>query len=236
MDQMIGQRARPEGRRLRSSEAGERPSGDRALWGLALLCAFLLPGQANAQAVEAASLSRPDIELTWYDSDLLVPTGLETISGEVESIFRNHGRQVILRPGGGIEAPSSKPLRVIVVRRPASAWDLGDDVMGVAPGTATPRRNIYLIEPTVREVLGRPREIAAEESEAVEGEVALALARVIAHEVVHAVAPDHPHAETGMMSGRQKRKSLLAKRFRLDPGCAGAFDEALSRLQAAGTL
>jgi hypothetical protein len=49
------------------------------------------------------------------------------------------------------------------------------------------------------------------------------LARIIAHEVVHAVAPAHPHAAAGLMHGQQKRAALLNEGMAIDPVCAAAF-------------
>ncbi len=185
-------------------------------------------GAARAETMPDGSA--PRLDLAWYDPEALVPVGFESISREVESIFRDHGPRVVLARGNGFEAPGARPLRVIVVRRGAAAWNLGDDVMGVAPGSSVPRRNIYVIAPVVRQVLGHTPGNAREEDSAESAEMSLALGRVIAHEVVHAVAPDHPHAEDGLMHGRQRRKSLLKKRFRLDPGCVKAFLTALKRM------
>lgn len=171
-----------------------------------------------------------DLELVWYDPEGLVPYAVDFVSREVEHIFEAVDRRIVLRRGSGFERPGRKPLRVILVRQAAAAWDLGDDVMGVAPGSSRPRRNIYIIAPTVREVIGQNPAAALEQDTPELAELALALARVLAHEIVHAVAPRHPHAEEGMMSPQQKRDSLLGEQFVLDDFCVKAFLRGLRRL------
>lgn len=177
-----------------------------------------------------AARAVPDLELLWYDPETLVPFGVEAVAREVEAIFATVGRRIVLRAGTGLEPPGRRPLRVILVRRPAAAWDLGEDVMGVAPGSGRPRRNIYVIAPTVRAVIGQDPAAVLEEGSREIAELTLALARVLAHEIVHAVAPRHPHAAEGLMSPQQKRDSLLAGSFVLDELCVKAFLRGLRRL------
>jgi hypothetical protein len=54
-------------------------------------------------------------------------------------------------------------------------------------------------------------------------EVARALARVAAHEIVHAIAPDVPHAAHGLMRHSLDRSFLVGSRATIDPRCAAAF-------------
>ena len=51
-------------------------------------------------------------------------------------------------------------------------------------------------------------------------ELGLALARVVAHEVVHAIVPDEPHAASGLMHHSMDRRFLLGVRAPIDEGCA----------------
>ncbi|MDH3402532.1 MAG: hypothetical protein OEP45_02865 [Acidobacteriota bacterium] len=171
-------------------------------------------------AAAAPGIAAPDLELAWYDPDAIVDTELEAVAGEVAAIFGDLGKRVALARGSGLEAPGAKLLRVIVVKEPVAAWNLGPDVMGVTPRKGG-GKSVYLIVPALREVLGGAPE---------EGEMALALARVLAHEVVHAVAPEHPHAAHGLMGARYQRRLLVKKRFRVDPACAAAFLDGLDAL------
>ena len=48
-------------------------------------------------------------------------------------------------------------------------------------------------------------------------------ARVVAHEVIHAIAPDEPHARNGLMRHAMNRTFLLSDKAPLDGRCARAF-------------
>ena len=48
-------------------------------------------------------------------------------------------------------------------------------------------------------------------------EIARALGRVVAHELVHAVAPDIPHSRTGLMADTMGRSLLLQRTLSLAP-------------------
>jgi len=48
-------------------------------------------------------------------------------------------------------------------------------------------------------------------------EVGRALGRVVAHEIVHVVAPDLPHSRDGLMAGRLSRVLLVCSRVSLTP-------------------
>jgi hypothetical protein len=63
-------------------------------------------------------------------------------------------------------------------------------------------------------------------------ELARALARVVAHEVFHVVAPAVPHASSGLMSGRLGRAELLRRESRIDSGSRRALWAALDAYQA----
>jgi hypothetical protein len=58
-----------------------------------------------------------------------------------------------------------------------------------------------------------------------------ALGRVVAHEVIHAIAPEAPHAGTGLMRHALDRNFLLGTKASVDARCATAF---LTRLTAQG--
>jgi hypothetical protein len=49
------------------------------------------------------------------------------------------------------------------------------------------------------------------------------LGRVVAHEVVHAIAPTLPHARQGLPKTELTRANLVASRLDLDPDSAAGF-------------
>jgi hypothetical protein len=78
------------------------------------------------------------------------------------------------------------------------------------------------LDPTPRRVLspGQARQVAR------------AVARVLAHEVIHGVAPSLPHAERGLMSHRMTRTFLLSDSFAFDAASAAALRAGVRVLQA----
>jgi hypothetical protein len=100
--------------------------------------------------------------------------------------------------------------------------------MGLVIRDQRPTRAVWVFLSSVRWTLGDPapeRPLNARQ----EREVALALARVVAHEVVHAIAPDEPHSRGGLMNHSLNRAFLLGPRSPLTGPCARAF---LDQLQA----
>ena len=95
--------------------------------------------------------------------------------------------------------------------------------MGLVMREQEPSRAIWVFLRSVRWTLGHDLGRRGRASRADSRELALALARVVAHEVVHAIAPDEPHSHRGLMSHSLNRSFLLGKGAPLDPQCAAAF-------------
>ena len=51
----------------------------------------------------------------------------------------------------------------------------------------------------------------------------LNLGRIVAHELVHAIIPDEPHAERGLMQATLNRAFLSAPHVDINEGCANAL-------------
>src|SRR5260370_17751275 len=85
-----------------------------------------------------------------------------------------------------------------------------------------PNRAIWVFLRSVRWTLGHDPGGRRSASDAEPRELALALARVVAHEVVHSIAPYEPHSHRGLMSHSLNRSFLLGTRAPIDPQCAPA--------------
>jgi hypothetical protein len=173
--------------------------------------------------------ARPAVIVWWFDVDGLFEDGFSMLSHRTTQIFREIGVEVSVRTGEVLRrTPGEGPRQIagVLMRQPVLAWELKPEVMGtvIRPGPDT----LYVFLPRILETLGldpEAREYARHEIE----EIAEALGRVIAHETVHAVAAEHPHAEDGLMAGRLNRKLLLRPDFSIDATCARAFRAALDR-------
>ncbi len=99
--------------------------------------------------------------------------------------------------------------------------------MGIVVSEPRPRRHVIIFPERVLRVLdadrhaGRP--LAARRSQ----QIARAFARVVVHELVHAIAPEHSHAKQGLMRGTLNRQLLLSRELPVNPACHAAIVGAL---------
>lgn len=184
----------------------------------------------------AAMPIQPAVHVVWNDPYALYPAaGHADLSYEVASLFERNGLDVRFhvalrdRPitsGGGP--------RVNVIASPGSAGGFGLDegTMAVAVGERGRGFTIFVFLSAVRATLGhdvvygptavrpdRPRELE---------ELSRAVGRVVAHELIHVLAPERGHARSGLMRKTLTRKLLLGPEIELD---AASRRMALDRLK-----
>ncbi len=171
-----------------------------------------------------ASQTAPTLTLVWHDSTKQFPeAGLARLAGEVEAIFRENGLSVTFHAAAEHENLRLIPeprVNAIVVPGESARFGVPPNTMAAAHGEKGGKYSIFVFYAGVRRTLGHrdgqpsPRQLA---------ELSRALARIVAHEVVHVLAPERGHAESGLMSGRLTREDLLADGIDLDgPSLAGA--------------
>ncbi len=183
-------------------------------------------------AAEASAGSGPRISLLWFDPRGSLPEGFETVRQEVTRIFREIGvdvRWTLGGPGtvyGGADVPEV-PL-ILLPDDPAPSRD-GQRIMGLIVKGQQRSRAVWMFLKSVRWTLGHDLRQPRPRTEDEGRDLALAVARVAAHEVVHAIAPDEPHSRGGLMSHSLDRAHLLGQRIPVDAQCAAAF---LTRLAA----
>jgi len=168
----------------------------------------------------------PVLSLLWFDPQANLPEGFGTLGGEVASIFRGIGVEVRWTRAGPATVYGDSPLPeipVILLREDPARTRADQHVMGLVMPQQAPSRPIWVFLRSVRLTLGHDvgRRRAATNAQA--RELAIALARVVAHEVVHSIAPDEPHSRGGLMNHSLNRSFLLGKGAPLDPQCAAAF-------------
>ena len=173
----------------------------------------------------ADTTPRPaDLALVFFDPQGALPRGFESFAADVQAIFRGLGVEASWRVGGGYgESPIPEVPVILLARDPAKGRGL-TRVMGLVRRDQVPQRAVWLFMGGVRFALGYPPTGDMD----YEGEVARALARVAAHEIVHAVAPDEPHAAEGLMRHSLDKRFLLGNRAIIDARCAASFRARLS--------
>lgn len=146
----------------------------------------------------------------------------KALRAEVSTLLAATGLVIRWReiaPGGSFE---SSEIPVILLPSELRNHD-GERVLGVVIGRHRFPSPIWISVPNLRWVVG------AQDANAGAGRVAVerALGRVIAHEVVHVFAPEHPHATRGLMGRTVNRRLLTGEAGRLDEGCLSAVALAL---------
>jgi hypothetical protein len=159
----------------------------------------------------------PTLTLVWHDSEHVFPAiGLPRLADEMEALFRENGLSVTFHAASENEDLRRIPeprVNAIVMPGDDGRFGLPPNTMAAALGEKGEKYSIFVFYPGVRRTLGHhdsqtsPRRVA---------ELSRALARVVAHEVVHVLAPERGHADSGLMSGKLTREALLADAIGLD--------------------
>ncbi len=194
--------------------------------------AALLAGLTVLLVVPSEAASPPagtSVGLVWFDPENMLPDGFAEARQEIDAIFRGIGVEVRWTQGGhdsGYLSAGRPEVAVVLVAEDRSHGPRS--VMGLVLRGEKTIRVAWVFVNNVRVALGH-RPLRPRPSPEQIPELARAVARVAAHEVVHAIAPDEPHAREGLMSEALSRHFLLRERAIIDPRCASAF---LSRLAA----
>jgi len=167
--------------------------------------------------VPLAKEPAPALTLVWHDSThQFPPAGLVRLAAEMETLFRENGLSLTFLAAGKHQDLWTIPeprVNAIVLPGEDRRFGLPPNAMAAAFGERGEKYGIFVFLPSVRRTLGHresatsPRHLA---------ELSRALARIVAHEVVHVLAPDGGHAESGLMSERLTRGELLAEAIVLD--------------------
>ncbi len=158
----------------------------------------------------AAILRTVDIDATWSTEEQV----------EAEAM---HLRQ---------EVGAADSFLVVFTGKPPSAWGVKRRAMGiVVPAAHHLRRRVIVFPGRVLRVLDADRPPGMPPADTYNLEIARAFARVVVHELVHALAPEHSHAEQGLMRGTLNRRFLLGHELPIDAACRVAISSALQLLR-----
>jgi hypothetical protein len=164
------------------------------------------------------------LKLIWFDHAGLGWRDFETMARQPEEIFRPIGVQVSSRPGedGSAYDPEAEIPVILLARDPAPGHDKAG-VMGVVLRDQEPARAIWVYLSNVRRAVGQDPRIEVPPTPRESLEMARAVGRVVAHELVHVVNPEAPHARDGLMRTQLGRSFLVSREASLDPSCRKAF-------------
>ena len=157
----------------------------------------------------------PHLVLTWNDHYDLLPQGFERVARDIETSFAEMGIAV---SWDAENTPKSAGVRVQIVLKSAdpTRWGLPQKTMGVVIGSKVPRSSVFIFLPNVLRTLGYGPEVKRRRPPKEVAFIARGLARVVAHEVIHAVVPEHGHDGGGLLAPKLKRKGLTWSHLDLD--------------------
>lgn len=223
-----------------------RRVGIGALAGFAF--GLFIPALAHAQAtpegagqngsdgdavVESTDDGVPTLRLAYFDNAELDPEVSRAMQEEVERVFADVGIHVESLGYEDLAAARAVPrtfvLQVMVMARAPSGWDLPPHALGVYfNGRTYPPQSAYVFEPAIYRELGLDEE---GEGNLRALDVGRAFGRVVAHEVVHALAPDHKHSGWGILGHVQDKRSLVQPELRIHESAGEAVRAGLAEIE-----
>lgn len=187
-----------------------------ALLGGAVLVAAPVPGAEppgsgvtlRASAIEFATVPAPSFEL---------------MTRELDALLAGTGVRLRWRRAGPTGETSADELRVVFLDAPGRGAHADRPILA-ASGPAAPAPTIWVYMPTVAAALDLPGPTPLQ-SFLGRRALGVALGRVLAHELVHLLAPEVPHG-TGVMAPRFRLAELGSGRMAYDNASARALANA----------
>lgn len=165
---------------------------------------------------------------SWSDGHGLVRYR-EEVRAEIEAILEGTGTRLRWSDTAGEPGPEGVVPVVVVVTpsEPAGAgWHISPSAMGVYLSNEQ-STTIFVFYHRVARVLGASSERDGIMNPSEGKRLAKAVGRVVVHELVHRVAPDLPHADSGVMRADLGRSDSTRGRLPLDDGSRFALLAAL---------
>ncbi len=181
----------------------------------------------------AASAEPLELVLSWYDSHRLFPYDLGQVAREVESIFDATGVEISWKLPGKPTLHLESDINVILMPSDPGGpgWRLPSDAMGACVYEDGRKQSVYIfITNVMRAIRLNPHQdriLSLLERR----DLSRALGRVIAHEVVHAIAPSLQHTHEGLMSASLDISFLTKRRIKIAAECGAAFVRGLHTMK-----
>jgi hypothetical protein len=190
----------------------------------------------SSSSSAAAPANSPALRLVWLDVSGVAPGVGGVARAEVGEILEGAGVELVWRRGfaGGESRPGE--IRVILDDRLRVDRMSRRPVLGATPVGFRERPFVWIHVPGIRASLGlaprapmRPLELRRRR------DLGVALGRVIAHEIVHALVPSVPHGGE-LMSARLTHQQLTAASLSIHPDVTPAVRKGRHRRPVASPL
>jgi hypothetical protein len=172
-------------------------------------------GEPGARVDEPVPLTAAAIEVA-----RVPPVAFDIMQQELAALLEPTGVRLVWRRAGPSGETSPEELRVVFLGGPARGLHAGRGVLAATLPTG-PAPTIWVYTPTVVESLGPAADGPA--TPRARRALGLALGRILAHELVHVLAPEIPHGH-GVMAERFRLVALDQTRPVLSPLSARALE------------
>jgi hypothetical protein len=169
-------------------------------------------------ATAAWAQGQRELHLVWLDAHKLFPD-FERVRSEADAIFRDLGVSVRWEVGSDPRASEASEHRIQVVLLPSepSGWGISPNAMGVVLLPSREQQDsVYLFYRPILRNAGLGRRAGTILNPRERKDAARAIARVLIHEVIHAVAPNISHADKGVMHDSLLIGALSSPRIEID--------------------
>lgn len=205
------------------------PSNRPTRWtrvGSWLVFLLLVPNLIGASAA-------PQLKLALFDRVHLSAAFFDEMASELARVLPTRETEIAWLPTShqlAVYSPRGE-IQVILSASSPEAWGFDASVMAavLSPERELPGGVIVVFPARVARVVGARRYTEFSDRMPRDSRLQRALGRVIAHEIVHVVAPDHRHGDEGIMQESQSQTSLLGPDPRVDPACTVAFQTGLPK-------
>ncbi len=193
----------------------------------------LVPWMVLSLSALITPRTAPVPEVVWMDLAGVPALAEEAARREAAEVLQDVGLVPRWRVGSAHDLVGPHDLPVVLLRRDHSARRGKGRVLGACTAQSTPPRAwVYLDNLAwVMGVASGDGPLTAEEAV----RLGRAIGRIVAHEVIHAVAPHVEHARSGIMSARFDRRDLLASHLAVDLGTRRSVQAVLATMRASST-
>lgn len=197
----------------------------RRLFLAVLLMAVPAAGAERAvTAADPAPLPAATLHLVCWDPEQILPLDLDQLTSEIQAVLQPTGIEIVARRA---EGPSlAGELNVVFLSGDRAPGHSKRRAMGLVK--RDPNSALWIFTGMVRQTLGLTRRSDFDRPWEERRNYPRALGRVVAHEIVHTLVPDEPHATSGLMQATLGRDFLTASRAPIDRRFAGALARRLS--------
>lgn len=179
----------------------------------------------------SASVADPplSLSLSWLDAWGLCPQAAIGARDETARILGELGVEARWVEAEELLRLETAGIGVALMAIEPESWGLRPSTLGAVKGKGDARRDVvFVFTSNVIRAAGYVPAAGGCASARTQVQIGRAVSRVIVHEIVHAIAPDHPHSDAGLLNPSLSQDTLLASSVTVDPLCARTF---VSRLR-----